>query len=113
MDAAPPDAVTVAGSQDMPVEDFRRYGHQVVEWVARYLEDVESYPVLSSAKPGQLRRALPQAAPSEGEPVHRILEDFERLILPGITHWNHPGFFGYFAVTGSGPGILGEMLCAG
>lgn len=98
---------------DMPAEEFRRYGHLVVERIARYMEEVERAPVLSRARPGEIRASLPTAPPSHGEDMSAILEDFERKILPGITHWNHPGFMAYFAITGSGPGILGEMLTAG
>ena len=97
---------------DMDPEAFRREGHRVVDWIARYFEEIERYPVLSRVKPGDVRSALPQAAPERGESFDAILADFERIIVPGITHWNHPGFFAYFAITGSAPGILGEMLSA-
>ncbi len=101
------------GTGDMPVEEFRRYGHILVERIARYLEEVERSPVLSRARPGEIRAALPRAAPRAGEDMAKILADFDDKILPGITHWNHPGFMAYFAITGSGPGILGELLAAG
>jgi aromatic-L-amino-acid decarboxylase len=93
-------------------DEFRQYGHQVVDWIADYLKDIRDYPVLSDAKPGALVDRLPATAPERGEPMDAILEDFERSILPGITHWNHPRFFAYFAISASGPGILGEMLTA-
>ncbi|MBE3072078.1 MAG: amino acid decarboxylase [Acidobacteria bacterium] len=96
----------------MDPADFRREGHRLVEWIADYLEHVDRYPVLSRAKPGEIRSALPATAPEAGEPFDRILQDFERVIVPGITHWNHPGFMAYFAITGSGPGILAEFLSA-
>jgi aromatic-L-amino-acid decarboxylase len=96
----------------MDAEAFRREGHRLVEWIASYLEHPERYPVLSRAKPGEVRSALPDHAPELGEPFDAILDDFERVIVPGITHWNHPGFFAYFAITGSGPGVLGEFLSA-
>jgi len=98
---------------DMSAEEFRRYGHMVVDRIARYLVEVERSPVLSRAAPGEIRASLPKAAPRAGEGMDDILADFETKILPGITHWNHPGFMAYFAITGSGPGILGEMLTAG
>ncbi len=97
---------------DMPVEEFRRFGHQVVEWIADYLAEIERYPVLARVRPGEIRERLPAHPPVEGEPFEAILRDFERIVLPGITHWNHPGFMAYFAITGSGPGILGELLAA-
>ena len=97
---------------DMPPEEFRAHARLVVDWVSDYLRDVGTYPVLARVEPGDLMAALPAAAPEEGEPFHHVLQDFRSLILPGITHWNHPGFFAYFANTGSGPGILGELLSA-
>ena len=96
----------------MSAEDFRRYGHQVVDWIADYLSHPERYPVLSQNEPGDLKNALPLAAPEHGEAMEALLADLDRLIVPGITHWNHPGFFAYFATSGSAPGILGEMLSA-
>ncbi|UCC24058.1 MAG: amino acid decarboxylase, partial [Gemmatimonadales bacterium] len=97
---------------DLPPEEFRFLAHQVADWVADYLRDVGDLPVFPDVHPGFLREALPQMPPDEGEPLEEALEDFRRLVVPGITHWNHPSFHGYFAITGSGPGILGEMLAA-
>lgn len=99
-------------AMDMTPEEFRRHGHRVVDWIARYLAEVDGYAVRARVEPGALRAALPAAAPERGEPFEALLDDFERTILPGITHWNHPAFFAYFAVTASAPGILGEMLSA-
>jgi len=97
---------------DMTPAAFRRYGYQVVDWIANYLSDVGQYPVLAQVAPGEVRRQLPATPPAQPESLEQALADFERVILPGVTHWNHPGFFAYFAITGSGPGILGEMLSA-
>jgi aromatic-L-amino-acid decarboxylase len=97
---------------DMDAESFRRYGHEMVEWIADYLNHSERYPVLSRVQPGEVRDALPARAPERGEDFESILGDFERIIMPGITHWNHPGFFAYFAITGSSPGVLAEFLSA-
>jgi len=97
---------------DMSAEDFRRYGHQVVEWIADYLSHPERYPVLSQNQPDQVKEALPARAPERGEAMEAMLADLDRVIVPGVTHWNHPGFFAYFAISGSAPGILGEMLSA-
>ncbi|MEK6301457.1 MAG: pyridoxal-dependent decarboxylase [Acidobacteriota bacterium] len=97
---------------DMSSEDFRRYGHQVVDWIADYLTHPERYPVLSQSQPGDLKKTLPLAAPEHGEAMEGMLADLDRVIVPGVTHWNHPGFFAYFATSGSAPGILGEMLSA-
>jgi aromatic-L-amino-acid decarboxylase len=97
----------------MSPEEFRKAGHQVVDWLADYLTDPSKYPVLSRNRPGQLIDALPPSAPETGEEWPAIFADFERLIIPALTHWNHPGFMAYFATTSSPPGILGEMLAAG
>jgi aromatic-L-amino-acid decarboxylase len=92
--------------------DFRLHGHALVEWIADYLAGSERYPVLPRVSPGDIRRALPAAAPERGEPFEAIFADFERVLVPGLTHWNHPGFFGYFAITASEPGVLAEFLAA-
>ena len=93
-------------------EDFRRAAHQAVDWMADYLEHSRRYPVLSRNQPGDLIDALPKSAPDQGEPYEALLRDFERHILPAVTHWNHPRYMAYFANTGSAPAILGEMLAA-
>ena len=95
---------------DMDTEAFRRYGHQVVDWMADYLANAGTYPVLAQTAPGAIRRALPTQPPVHAEAMEDILADVDRVIMPGITHWNSPGFLAYFSITGSGPGILGEML---
>ena len=92
--------------------DFRRHGHALVEWIADYLTGSERYPVLPRVAPGDVRRALPAEAPERGEPFEAIFADFEQILVPALTHWNHPGFFGYFAITASEPGVLGEFLAA-
>jgi aromatic-L-amino-acid/L-tryptophan decarboxylase len=99
-----------SASGDMDPESFRMYGHQVVDWIADYLAHVGDYPVLAQTAPGDIRQALPDKPPVQPESMETILADFERIIMPGITHWNSPGFLAYFGITGSGPGILGEML---
>lgn len=101
-----------ANHHDMDPEEFRRYGHTLIDWIAGYLARPEDYPVLAQVRPGEIRAQLPDAPPVEAESMARILEDFEQVILPGVTHWNHPSFFAYFAITGSAPGILGELLTA-
>jgi len=96
----------------MPPEAFRREAHRLADWIADYLTDPGRYPVLSQVKAGDIRNALPRSAPQHGESFDAIFADFERVILPGVTHWNHPGFFAYFAISGSAPGILAEFLSA-
>ncbi len=103
-------AQQASATGDMHPEDFRRYGHQVVDWIADYLSSVGDYPVLSQVAPGDIRHALPAQPPEQPEAMEIILSDVDRVLMPGITHWNSPGFMAYFGITGSGPGILGEML---
>jgi aromatic-L-amino-acid decarboxylase len=93
--------------------EFRREAHRLVDWLADYFEHPERYPVLARVAPGDIRSALPPHPPAQGEPFDAIFADFEQVIVPGLTHWNHPGFFAYFAITASGPGVLAEMLAAG
>jgi aromatic-L-amino-acid decarboxylase len=113
-----PDSKETAATAPQPdnwpqyVEDFRRAGHETVDWIAQYLSTLGDFPVLAEVKPGQLTDSLPSSAPSQGESFEAILQDFDRLIVPAVTQWNHPRFFGYFACTGSTPAILGEMLAA-
>jgi aromatic-L-amino-acid/L-tryptophan decarboxylase len=102
-----------AESYHMTPEEFRRYGHQVIDWIAGYYEQVEGYPVLSQIQPGQVREGLPPTPPEKAETFEEILDDVERLILPGITHWQSPNFFAYFPANTSGPSILGELISAG
>src|SRR5579872_2385176 len=97
----------------MTPEEFRRYGHAVVDWIADYQSHVESFPVLSQAKPGQIRAALPENPPAQGEAFEAILGDMNRVLLPGVTHWQSPNFFAYFPCNASGPGILGDLLSSG
>lgn len=94
------------------LEQFRRVAHQAVDWIADYLENARRYPVLPRLKPGELMDALPGCGPEQGEPYEALLADFERVVLPAVTHWNHPGYLAYFACTGSPPAVLGEMLAA-
>jgi aromatic-L-amino-acid/L-tryptophan decarboxylase len=93
-------------------EEFRRYGHEVVDWIADYLENIRQYPVLPDMKPGELVDRLPAQAPDRGQSMDMILEDFQSAIVPALTHWNHPRFYAYFAISASPPGILAEMLAA-
>jgi len=97
----------------MTPDEFRRYGRLVVDRIADYWEQVESLPVLSRVAPGEVAAALPAHPPETGEPVEALLADLDRVILPGLTHWQHPSFFAYFPANASGPGVLGELLSAG
>ena len=97
---------------DLPTSELLTYGHAALAWIAEYLDHPERVSVLSRAVPGEIREMLPTSPPEQPEPLGDILRDFETQIVPGITHWNHPGFFGYFATSSSVPGILGEMLVA-
>jgi aromatic-L-amino-acid/L-tryptophan decarboxylase len=97
---------------DMTAEEFRRFGHEVIDWISDYLEKIEERPVLSKNKPGELLSQLPADPPAAGEAMQKILADVDRLITPALTHWNHPSFFAYFATSSSAPGIFGELLSA-
>lgn len=93
-------------------QELRRALHEAADWVASYLETVGERPVLAQVAPGDIAASLPFSAPEQAEPLEHILGDVDQLLLPGITHWNHPSFFAYFGISGSGPGIIGELLSA-
>ncbi len=97
----------------MTPDEFRRHGHDIVDWLADYYRDIADRPIVPDVAPGDLRRALPDAAPEAGEAFDRIWRDFQQLIVPGMVHWGHPGWFAYFPSHGSPPSVLGEMLAAG
>jgi aromatic-L-amino-acid/L-tryptophan decarboxylase len=97
---------------DIDSEEFRAAAHRAVDWIGRYLDTIRERPVMPQVSPGEIRGRLPSSPPEQGEGLDVIFADFERLILPGITHWNHPRFFAYFGITGSTPGILAELLIA-
>ncbi|MGE5288693.1 MAG: pyridoxal-dependent decarboxylase [Micromonosporaceae bacterium] len=97
----------------MTPDEFRRCGRQVVDWIAGYWERVESLPVMSRAGPGEIRKLLPAHPPERPEPLEALLSDMDRVVLPGLTHWQHPSFFGYFPANASGPAVLGDLLSSG
>ncbi|HSA83112.1 MAG TPA: pyridoxal-dependent decarboxylase [Geminicoccaceae bacterium] len=96
----------------MELDEFRRHAHRLVDWMADYLANVDQHPVRAQVRPGEIAAKLPDAAPLDGEPLERIFTDFERDILPGMTHWQHPSFFAYFPANSSPPSVLAEMLTA-
>lgn len=97
---------------DMPSDEFRKHGHELIDWIADYLDHVEELPVMAQIEPGDLKAQLPTSPPQTGEAMEAIIADLDRLIVPALTNWNHPSFFAYFATSTSGPGILGELLTA-
>ncbi|HEX8087449.1 MAG TPA: pyridoxal-dependent decarboxylase [Blastocatellia bacterium] len=97
---------------DMPAEEFRQYGHQLIDWIADFLANVGNLPVFPDVQPGDISGKLPGAPPIKGEAMDEILADVDRVIMPGMAHWNHPRFFAYFTSSGGAPGILGELLSA-
>lgn len=101
-----------AATGDMPSDEFRRYGYQVVDWIADYFERIDEFPVLSQVEPDWLKGKLPKKPPTVGEDFGEVLKDVDRLILPAVTHWNHPNFHGLFATSTSSVGVFGEMLTA-
>ncbi len=94
-------------------ESFRRHGYQFIDWLADYFEEVEKYPVRSTLKPGEVKDALPGGPPLQGESMDIIFDDFQKIIVPGITHWQHPGWFAYFPANNSPASVLAELLTAG
>ena len=105
--------MTEQASYHMTPAEFRQHGRAVIDWIADYMERVESFPVLAQVKPGEIRAALPTAAPEQGEAFDAILADMERVVFPGITHWQSPNFIAFFPANASGPAILGDLLSAG
>ena len=97
---------------DMNKEDFRRLGHELIDWIADYFDHIDDRPVLAAIEPGDLKSQLPSTPPVQGEPMEQIIADLDRLIAPALTHWSHPSFFAYFATSTSAPGIFGELLSA-
>jgi aromatic-L-amino-acid decarboxylase len=98
--------------KEMSPDEFRTWGYRFIDWIADYLANPDRLSVLSQAQPGDIRSDLPPFPPNEPESMEAVLKDLDNIIVPGLTHWNHPGFFAYFPITGSGPGILGELLSA-
>ena len=96
----------------MNKEDFRRLGHDLIDWIADYFDHIDDLPVLAAIEPGDLKAKLPTSAPAQGESMEAIIADLDRLIVPALTHWSHPSFFAYFATSTSAPGIFGELLSA-
>ena len=94
-------------------ERFRREGREVVDWIASYWESLASRPVRSQVAPGWVRSELPPHAPEDPEPLTAVVADLDRVVVPGLTHWQHPSFFAYFPASASSPSILGELLVAG
>ncbi len=109
-----PDLGPIDRSQlgDMPVEEFRILANNFTDWVCSYFSNIESYPVLSSCKPGDIKKSLPDNVPVKGNNLNNALKEFDKIIVPGLTHWNHPNFNAYFSNTGSGPALLGDILSA-
>ena len=109
-----PDIPRTAGPLgDMPADEFRAAGHALVEWIADYLQHAERYPVMAQVEPGAIARSVPSAAPDHGESIGAILADIDRVIVPGLTHWNSPTFFAYFSICASGPGVLADFSLGG
>ena len=106
------DAAQLRPTGDMDADDFRRHGRAVVDWIADYLEGIGDLPVLGAVTPGDVRRQLPDRPPDGPESMAEVMADLDRIIVPGLNHWNHPAFHAYFGITASGPGILGEALAA-
>jgi len=111
-DQTDPDHEIDRDGRDMPSQEFRRHGRALVEWIADYLAHSRQHQVAARCDPGELQQLLPNAGPAEGESMEAILADFNGVVLPSVSHWNHPHFHAWFSVSSSGPGILGELLTA-
>jgi aromatic-L-amino-acid decarboxylase len=94
-------------------DEFRRHGHEVVEWVARYLETIEDHPVQSQVEPGWVRAQLPTSPPAAPEGFDSVLADLDRVVVPGLSHWQHPGWYAYFPTGASGPSVLADLVSSG
>ncbi len=103
---------TINNNADMTPEEFRKYGYEIVDWISGYIRDIKSYPVLPAVKPGEIKSKLPSMPPLHGETFEKIISDLNNIIMPGMTHWNHPNFMAYFNSTSSMPGMLAEFLSA-
>jgi len=97
----------------MNADEFRRLGHELIEWIADYREHIEDFPVMSRVGPGEIREKLPRTPPLKGEGLEAIVHDLDRVVMPGITHWNHPGFFAYFPSNSNLSSVLADLVCAG
>ncbi len=95
------------------LDDFTKAGHSMMEWLHRYFTEIEQLPVKPNIRPGSIEALLPKSAPQKGETFERIIQDFDGIIMPGITHWQHPGFHAYFPANNSYPSVLAELLSAG
>src|SRR4051812_26865339 len=106
------EALPLEMTDDLGPEALRKHGERALRWIEKYLAEPERHRVLSQVTPGEIRHRLPDSPPHKAESLKEILDDFEEVIVPGLTHWNHPAFFGYFATSSSVPGIIAEMLSA-
>jgi aromatic-L-amino-acid decarboxylase len=97
----------------MNPNEFRQKGHELIEWIASYRERMETLPDMSPVEPGEVARQFPEVPPAQGDQLNHLIEDLDDLILPGITHWNHPGFFAYFPSNSDLASVLGDLVCAG
>src|SRR4051794_39588131 len=97
---------------DPTTDEFRAAGHRMIDWIGDYFERIDDYHVLPSVQPGDIERQFAAGPGADGKPYDALLRELEQKVLPGVTHWNHPGFFAYFAITGSQAGVLGELLSA-
>lgn len=97
----------------MSPDEFRKYGKQMIDWIADYHENLEKYPVLSPVEPGDIKNQLPDSPPMEGQSMDEIMDDINSILMPGITHWQSPNFYAYFPSNSSGPSVLGDLLSSG
>ena len=97
----------------MDTSDFRKYGHQLIDWIADYRERVRDLPVMARTRPGAIKAALPASPPAHGESFDAVLRDLDAIVVPGLSHWTHPSFFGYFPCNGDLSSVLGDVASTG
>jgi aromatic-L-amino-acid decarboxylase len=112
MQAADDSSELSSKHRDISPVTFKQSAYHTIDWIGEYLERTNAYPVLPQTKPGDVKSKLPKSPPERPQGLNQVMADFEKIILPGITHWNHPRFFGYFAISGSYAGVIGEMLAS-
>src|SRR6188508_2596839 len=97
----------------MTPEEFRRYGHELIDWIADYRAKVAQYPVMSRTEPGDIKKQIPASPPQHAEDFGQVLADLDRIVMPGLSHWQHPSFFGYFPSNGLLSSVLGDFASTG
>ncbi|MBT3933200.1 MAG: aspartate aminotransferase family protein, partial [Bacteroidetes bacterium] len=97
----------------MTPEEFKKYGYEIIDWIANYRSNISDYPVMSTIQPGAVKEGLPENPPENPDPFESVIQDLDKIIIPGVSHWNHPNNFAYFPSNATLPSVLGDLLCSG